>query len=343
MTSARRGQQQQKWKDFLGHWLGNTYRASIVTFIGDVCGIVNDLLVHNLLIHFITLQDHYSDTLVIGDDVEESHSAPLPVITVCEESTMPATVCAEVSSTGEGSETVSLQSHSSQASIPEEEISIWVDEMEEQNSKRQKLNDWQTKRQILSLFADDFSRAELQEMIPGLSKWRIDQARQHATEAGKGQPLLEIPSFRTRIEHEKVDHFVEYISRPEFVQDVAFGTKTLKLDSGEKITIPAVIRTVIPSRIIRQYLDYCKEQDFEPASERSLHRMIEVCSASMQKSLHGLDNTTADGTEAFDQVFSMLEGLADQGISVTGTQKSLKDGKRYLKNDFKTHIGRSEH
>ena len=137
MTSARRGQQQQKWEGFLEHRLGNT---SIVTFIGDVCGIVKDLLVHNLLIHFITLQDHYSDTLVIGDDVEESHSAPLPVITVSEESTMPGTVCAEVSSIGEGSETVSLQSHSSQASIPEEEISIWVDEMEEQNSKRQKLN-----------------------------------------------------------------------------------------------------------------------------------------------------------------------------------------------------------
>ena len=47
---------------------------------------------------------------------------------------MSATVCAEVSSTGERSETVSLQS---QALIPEEEISIWVDEMEEQNSKRQ--------------------------------------------------------------------------------------------------------------------------------------------------------------------------------------------------------------
>ena len=180
-------------------------------------------------------------------------------------------------------------------------------------------------------------------MIHGLSKWRIDQARQHATEVGKGQPLPEIPSFRTRIEHEKVDHFIEYISRPEFVQDVAFGTKTLKLDSGEKIIIPAVIRTVIPSRIIRQYLDYCKEQEFEPTSQRSLYRMIEVCSASMQKSLQRLDNTTAEGTEAFDQIFLMLEGLADQGISVTATQKLLKDGKRYLKNDFKTHIGRGEH
>jgi hypothetical protein len=36
-----------------------------------------------------------------------------------------------------------------------------------------------------------------------------------------------------------VDHFIEFISKPEFVQDMAFGTKTMKLDSGEKITIPA--------------------------------------------------------------------------------------------------------
>jgi hypothetical protein len=43
---------------------------------------------------------------------------------------------------------------------------------------------WQTKRQILSLFANDFSRTELQSMIPSLSKWRIDQARSHATQAG---------------------------------------------------------------------------------------------------------------------------------------------------------------
>ena len=44
---------------------------------------------------------------------------------------------------------------------------------------------WQTKRQILSLFVNDFSRRELQTLIPGLTKWRIDQARQHATQAGK--------------------------------------------------------------------------------------------------------------------------------------------------------------
>ena len=88
---------------------------------------------------------------------------------------------------------------------------------------------WQTKRQILSLFANDFSRRELQTLIPGLTKWRIDQARQHTTEAGKGQAVPEQTIFRKRIDQGKVDHFISYISQPQLHQDVAFGTKTLSL------------------------------------------------------------------------------------------------------------------
>ena len=91
-------------------------------------------------------------------------------------------------------------------------------------------------------------------MIPGLSKWRIDQAHNHATETGKGQPIMEKPIYRAGIEKAKLDHFLDYISRPELLQDVAFGTKTLKLDSGERVIIPAVVRTLIPSRIIQQYI-----------------------------------------------------------------------------------------
>ena len=116
----------------------------------------------------------------------------------------------------------------------------------------------------------------------------------------------------------------------------------MKLDSGERIIIPAVIRTLIPSRIISQYMEYCREEGFLPASERSLYRMIEVCSASMQKSLHGLDNVTAKGTEAFDKISAIVESLAEHGISTASTQMLLKDGKRYLKTDYKTHVGKEE-
>ena len=83
---------------------------------------------------------------------------------------------------------------------------------------------------FLFLHANDFSRIELQKLIPGLRAWR-DEARQHAIEAGRGQLGHENPIFRTRIDPVKVDHFINYISRPDLLQDVAFGTKTLKLDS----------------------------------------------------------------------------------------------------------------
>ena len=173
---------------------------------------------------------------------------------------------------------------------------------------------WQTKRQILSLFANDFSRRELQTLIPGqLTKWRIDQARQHTTEAGKGQAVPEQTIFRKRIDQGKVDHFISYICQPQLHQDVTFGTKTLKLDSGERIIIPAVVRTLIPSRIIEQYTSYCKEQQFEPASIRCLFRMLEVCSASMQRSLHGLHNISAEGTEAFDNLRAIIDTLVENG------------------------------
>ena len=50
---------------------------------------------------------------------------------------------------------------------------------------------WQIKRQILSLFANDFSCSELQKLIPGLSKWQIDQARDPATKIRRGQTVPE--------------------------------------------------------------------------------------------------------------------------------------------------------
>ncbi|KXJ05912.1 hypothetical protein AC249_AIPGENE28663 [Exaiptasia diaphana] len=205
---------------------------------------------------------------------------------------------------------------------------------------------WQTKRQMLSLFSNDFSRSELQSMIPGLSKWRIDQARNHATQLGKGQPLLEKPIYRARIDNAKVDHFLDFISRPEFLQDVAFGTKTLKLDSGENIVIPAVVRTLIPSRIIQQYKQYCYQEQFEPTSDRSLYRILDVCGASMQRSLAGLDNVTADGTEAIDNLINIVQTLVENGGDKewgVATEKQVKEVKRYFKTDFKPHMSREEH
>lgn len=76
----------------------------------------------------------------------------------------------------------------------------------------------------------------------------------------------------------------------------------MKLESGVELVIPKPIRKLIPARIIAQYLTICDESGFKPASTRTLFRILDVCSASTRKSLQGLDNYTADGSEAFENL-----------------------------------------
>ena len=96
------------------------------------------------------------------------------------------------------------------------------------------------------------------------------------------------------------------------------------------------------ARITAQYQAYCWEIGFDPASERTLFRILEVCSASMQKSLHGLDYVTTDGVQAFDSLEEMVSTLTAAKALTFNWEKEVKqqlsDAKRYLKADFRLHV-----
>ena len=91
-----------------------------------------------------------------------------------------------------------------------------------------------------------------------------------------------------------------------------FGECTIKLSSGQKIAVPDVIRNIIPSRIVAQYLAYCEEADetkeFKPLASLPLFAILSKCGASTRKSLTVLDNFSCDGWTAFDR----LRGLCDE-------------------------------
>ena len=135
---------------------------------------------------------------------------------------------------------------------------------------------WYNRQQILSLFAGDYSKTELLQLIPGLTKWRIDDARKHAFNNKPGQPIERPTLQRTRLDPVKVDHFLDFISSPSFHQDVVYGTKNLKLSTGEKIENPGVVRTVISSRLVQLHLNYCAECGFEPMRRSTLFSIIKV-------------------------------------------------------------------
>ena len=98
---------------------------------------------------------------------------------------------------------------------------------------------------------------------------------------------------------------------------------------------------MIPERVVKQYLAYCDESGFKPLSRSTLLRILAVCPASTRKSLQGLDYISSAGAQAFADLIDIVERLGDvrQGMAWTeNLQTRLRDGKRYLKSDYK--VGR---
>ena len=197
---------------------------------------------------------------------------------------------------------------------------------------------WETRRQILSVLADKVTFKKIQSYIPGLTSYRFTAARKHTLEYGRGALLPPNKSPRMRIDSKQLDQFLSYITSPHVVQDLPFGQRYMHLSSGEVLETPNVIRTMTPQRILLQYQGLCKESGFKLFSRNTALRILSVCGATIRKSLQGLDYIAADGAKAFDDLCKLVERLEECGLSMqlgNTWRKSLKEGKQYLKADFK--------
>ena len=199
------------------------------------------------------------------------------------------------------------------------------------------------KTQILSIYARKYSAKELKaihEPFERLSDRQIKKARQHFTAKGPGVPGVKQMHHRVRIDKAKLDHFLEFTFRPYFYQDVSYGNRTIKLENGEELPMPNIVRTVTRSTIIHQYLEFCEETEFEPMSRSTMWRVLEVQEATQRKSLQGLDNTAADGADGFEQLLKIIDDLQEAGANnvwCSENKKNLNAGKLYLKTSYPSH------
>ena len=72
---------------------------------------------------------------------------------------------------------------------------------------------WYTKMTVLSVFVKHCTKSQLQQMIPGLTIWQIDQARKHAAVVGAGVSEERQSVVRYRLDSQKLDHFLPLYSR----------------------------------------------------------------------------------------------------------------------------------
>lgn len=201
-----------------------------------------------------------------------------------------------------------------------------------------KAEDYTTKIQILSIIVGMYTKSELQTFIEGLTIYKIDAARKYASTHGPGQYVTPPKISRLRLSKEKIHHFIEFISAPCYLQVVGFGSKNLKLSSGLTVKVPKMIRTMIASRLITAYENYCKENSLISPSRATLYKIIKACAASQLQSLHGLDNFVNDGLEGIDTLKRIVSNLALPEIRISELKGKIDTLKLHLKSGFRSHI-----
>ncbi|CAG2238186.1 unnamed protein product [Mytilus edulis] len=120
---------------------------------------------------------------------------------------------------------------------------------------------WTFQRQILTTIVKDMELQDVQKLIPGLTRYKFNQAKEHIEQFGVGEPVT-----------------TKKLSREKYtiVKDQPFGEKTLKMETGEVIIIPTVIRSLTPSSIISQYVALCNEENVKPLDNKLMVNNIIV-------------------------------------------------------------------
>ncbi|CAG2248591.1 unnamed protein product [Mytilus edulis] len=153
---------------------------------------------------------------------------------------------------------------------------------------------WTFRRQILSILAFENT---------------YYAAKKHISEVGCGLPIQEMKQTREKIDPCQLEPFLDFITSSHIIKDLPFGERKLKLSTGEIISTPNVIRAIAPTSIIRQYKQFCEDEEIRPL-----------------------------GGRAFRDIEEILEGFDCEDEDIKKMKADLLEVKRYLKSDYKVHV-----
>ena len=194
-----------------------------------------------------------------------------------------------------------------------------------------------TKVQLLSILygkSDDTYEStigQILQMLPGSTRRQINKARKHASMRLSGIPIEPGKFIRVKVIGGQIHHFLDFIQFSGLVQDVASGTRTVKLSSNDKISMQNVIRTVHKAEFIRLLEGACDKDGYNRengrASTRTLWNIINNCPANQRRIMwHLKDN------QHHYLITSIMEFIAskesDMKTKTDDNIKQLTNGKR---------------
>lgn len=92
---------------------------------------------------------------------------------------------------------------------------------------------WLMPRQILSIIVKDRDYNEVKQLIGNVSHWKFTQAKIHCQDVGCGMPLTVEKKHRNKMNEEQLEYFIDYLVSSDIVKDLPYGTKTIRLSTGQ--------------------------------------------------------------------------------------------------------------
>ena len=100
----------------------------------------------------------------------------------------------------------------------------------------------------------------------------------------------------------KARHFIDFLFSSGAIQEVAYWTSVLKFDEIEAQRTPKAVLTVMKSHAICLYKQYCESLNYISLSDSSLYIILSELKLNQRKALLGLDNITAAGLTAINNL-----------------------------------------
>ena len=132
-------------------------------------------------------------------------------------------------------------------------------------------------------------------------------------------------------------NFLEFLFNSNLLQDVAYGTSTMKFDDGSTQPVSKAILTLSKSHAIIEYKQYCDKFGLKKLSDSTLWQILKAIKPGQQRAMVGLDNVTADGILGFKLLSNQLDELAIDWKMKINLRKDIDAGKRYLKIGYAQH------
>ena len=108
----------------------------------------------------------------------------------------------------------------------------------------------------------NYTIADLLKLFQGTTKHDIEKAQKHAGIGKCGMPIEVGKCFRTQVMAMQINHFLDFMQFSGLVQDVASGTRSVKLSTVAKSIMPNVVCMVHKAEIIRLYEAACDEEGY---------------------------------------------------------------------------------